>query len=92
MRFEPTKPGAYEAGSSKWNLMDNTVYLLWFVPEGEGGEDDALLIGVYVSEPEAKAASYRLQSKPGFSDYTNGFQIHPYEVGRDHWTEGFVRN
>jgi len=70
--------------------VSNKVYLLWFVPEGDDGEDNGLLIGVYDSEPAAKDAIERLQTKPGFVGYPQGFQIHSRELGQDSWTEGFV--
>lgn len=71
--------------------MPETVYLLWFVPEGEEVEDTGLLIGVYGSEASASTAIERLKHKPGFADYPQGFQIHSRELGQDSWTEGFVR-
>ncbi len=67
----------------------DSVFLLWHVREVEGGEDE-LLIGVYSTEQEAKAAIERLRGKPRFVDYPNGFQIHPEELNRDSWTEGFI--
>ncbi|MBV9144312.1 MAG: hypothetical protein JO065_00250 [Acidobacteria bacterium] len=71
--------------------MDNIVHLLWFVKEmPEGHEDIELLIGVYSSEPEARAAVERVKDRRGFADFPQGFQIHPYQLNRDHWTEGFI--
>jgi hypothetical protein len=73
--------------------MSAMVYLLWFVQERpEGEEDIELLIGVYASETEAKAAIERVKGERGFADFQQGFQICPYEVNRDHWTEGFIRD
>lgn len=70
--------------------MGATVHLLWFVKEmPEGEEDIELLIGVYSSESEARAAIERVNDKPGFADLSEGFQICEYELNRDHWTEGF---
>jgi hypothetical protein len=63
------------------------VFLLWHVVEMDG-LDDEKLIGVYRAEPDAKAAVERLRDKPGFADFRDGFQICPYELNRDHWTEG----
>jgi hypothetical protein len=68
-----------------------SVFLLWYVPEGST-DDDELLIGVYTTEPEARAAINRVKGKPGFVDYPDRFQIHPYQLNRDGWTEGFARN
>ena len=68
----------------------DAVFLLWYVHEFESGADDGLLIGVYRSEGDAKAAIERLHLKPGFVDSPDGFQICRYELNVDHWTEGYV--
>jgi homoserine kinase type II len=71
--------------------MNNKVHLVWFVKEMPEGIDDAeLLIGVYSSEAEANAGIQRVKNQPGFVEFQEGFQIHPYELNRDHWTEGFI--
>ena len=62
------------------------VFILWHV---DGAEDEKL-IGVYRTEADAKAAIERIRSKPGFATFPEGFQVCPYELGRDHWTDGFV--
>lgn len=72
-------------------LMD-TVWLLWFEQEREGADGTEILIGVYRDEQDAKAAAQRLKDEPGFRDYPEGFKAYEYELGRDHWTEGFVRD
>jgi hypothetical protein len=54
------------------------------------GCDDAKLIGVYESQSDAEAAAARVKTQPGFCDWPDGFTIDRYEIGRDHWTEGFV--
>lgn len=69
----------------------DTVYLLWYEREWEEGEDTEILIGVYPSEADAKAAIARLRNQPGFRAFPEGFMIAPYEIGKDHWTEGFAR-
>ena len=69
----------------------DSVWLLWFEQEQQGGEDTELLIGVYWTEADALAAKERLKNQPGFREYPDGFTISQYEIGRDHWTEGFVR-
>ena len=69
----------------------DSVYLLWYVREWDEGEDTELLIGVYRSKEEAIEATVRLKEQPGFVDYPEGFQIHAYELGKDHWTQGFAR-
>jgi hypothetical protein len=68
-----------------------TAYLLWYTREWDEGEDTELLIGVYETEADAKEAIRRLRDKPGFIVYPEGFMIVPYEMGKDHWTEGFAR-
>ena len=74
--------------------MESIVHLLWFVKEmPEGEEDIELLTGVYSSEEEeAKAAIERVKNQRGFVDFQQGFEICPYQLNRDHWTEGFVRD
>jgi hypothetical protein len=70
--------------------MSEIVHLLWFVKEQPEGEEDVeLLIGVYSSETEARAAIERVKDKLGFADFQEGFQICPYELNHDHWTAGF---
>ncbi len=71
--------------------MNNVVHLLWFVKEkSEGLEDIELLIGVYSSEVEAKAAIERVRDQPGFVEFQLGFEIHPYILDTDCWREGFI--
>jgi hypothetical protein len=62
-----------------------TVYLLWH-PDMR---TDEKLIGVYRTEAEAVAAVERIKAKPGFSDTGGKFEISPYELNQDHWSEGF---
>ena len=66
------------------------VFLLWYVRAPDSVDKDELLIGVYGTEEEAMSAVARLEDKPGFVGAMDGFQIHPYEMNRDHWTEGFI--
>jgi hypothetical protein len=68
----------------------DTVFLLWHVRKSDGGADHEVLIGVYRTEIDAKAAIGRLRSKPGFAALPNGFQVYPYKLNEDHWTEGYV--
>lgn len=72
--------------------MDDKVYMLWFHPEPDEDQEDGLLIGIYGSESSASAAIERLKDKPGFIDFPKGFRIYSREIGRDSWTEGFVRD
>lgn len=66
-----------------------TAHLLWHVPEGDEYKENAKLIGVYASADDANAAIERLKAQPGFAKYPQGFEVGAYEVGKDHWTEGF---
>ena len=66
------------------------VFLLCHVHEIEPGNDDEKLIGVYRTEGDAKSAIERLRTQPGFVEVPDGFQICPYELNMDHWTEGYV--
>ena len=70
--------------------MSNTVHMLWFEQERDDADDCELFIGVYSTESEAKAAIERVKGAKGFADFPEGFHIYPYELNKDHWTEGFV--
>jgi hypothetical protein len=72
--------------------MTGTVHLLWFVPKDDQDEERAILIGVDTSEAEANSAIQRLQGKPGFVDYPEGFRIYTRELNDDSWTSGFIRD
>lgn len=52
--------------------------------------EDVKMIGVYRSRSDADAAVSRLVRQPGFREYPSGFSIDEYEIGKDHWVEGFV--
>ena len=55
--------------------MSAVVHLLWFAKEMPEGEDDIeLLIGVYSSDAEARAAIERMKDKPGFAEFPQGFE------------------
>ena len=54
------------------------------------GSSDVKLIGVYRTEHDAVEARERLSKAPGFKDHPDGFAIDAYELGHDHWTDGFV--
>jgi hypothetical protein len=47
------------------------------------------LIGVYATEEDANGAIERFKVQPGFCDYLEGFEIDPYEIGKDYWEEGY---
>jgi len=69
-----------------------TVFLLWHVHKLTAETDDEKLIGVYSTEARALDAQSRVADQPGFRDHPEGFEIHPHELDRDGWTEGFVTN
>jgi hypothetical protein len=64
------------------------VFLLWHV-HSLGAVNDEKLIGVYSSEGSAKQAIDRVVTAPGFRECPEGFSIEGYELGKDHWTEGY---
>jgi hypothetical protein len=56
----------------------------------EQAGDDVKLLGVYSSDAAARARIESARALPGFSDEPNCFQITPYTLDKDEWTEGFV--
>lgn len=66
------------------------VFILHHVRSDDEYGDDAKLIGAYQTESDARAATVRLSSQPGFVDHPDGWQIDRYVLGQDHWTDGFV--
>jgi hypothetical protein len=68
----------------------HTVYLLQHVHEHKSGNEDVKLIGIYSSIVRAKSAKRRIERLPGFKDCAQGFNLEPYRLDEDHWTEGFV--
>jgi homoserine kinase type II len=67
-----------------------TVYILWHTHTLSKDREDNKVIGLYVSEDAAKQAQARVAGQPGFSSQPEGFEINAYEVGKDHWTEGYL--
>jgi hypothetical protein len=65
------------------------VYLLWHTTVLANHEEN-LLLGVYASSSDARAAQARVADKPGFRESPQGFEISEYQIGRDQWPEGFV--
>ncbi|HZW69482.1 MAG TPA: hypothetical protein VFF57_01355 [Hanamia sp.] len=66
------------------------VYLLWFTClDWRLNDDEELLIGVYSTIEKAEAAKLRLSQIKGFKDNPSGFEICPYKLDEDNWTEGF---
>nr|WP_319395941.1 hypothetical protein [uncultured Desulfobacter sp.] len=77
-----------------------SVFLLQHLNYTSENNDDVKIIGVYATRQEALDAITRLNVQPGFCDSPNvidpseenirsGFFIDKYEVGKDHWREGF---
>jgi hypothetical protein len=72
--------------------MAQKIYMLWFEQEQEDAADIELLIGLYETEEQAKAAIDRHKSMPGFADYPQGFNIYERELGVEGWVDGFIRD
>ena len=66
------------------------MFVLWHVRTFDDGDDDEKLIGIYSTEERAVEARKRAVTLPGFREHPEGFEIHPYQLDRDGWTEGFV--
>jgi homoserine kinase type II len=66
------------------------VYDLWFRREYENREDTELHICIYASVQDAHSVIARLRDKPGFRDYSDGFEMHPVKLGQTGWESGFV--
>ena len=67
-----------------------SIFILHHIHNYIEDEEDVKLIGAYLSYEEAKLAIERLRDKPGFESDLPGFEISEYELGKDHWTEGYV--
>jgi hypothetical protein len=67
----------------------STVFILWHSHPTGGGEMNEKLIGVYATESDASRAIDRIKVQSGFRDYLEGFEIIRYEIGKDHWEEGY---
>jgi hypothetical protein len=70
----------------------NTAHLLWHVRADDRYKEDAKLIGAYSSSEAAAAAIDRVKDQPGFVDDVAGFEVSAYEIDKDHWAEGFIRD
>jgi hypothetical protein len=66
------------------------VFLLWHTHRFPDGDEDEKLIGVYSTRENAEAAIKRVGDKKGFVDQPEGFEICPYRLDFDHWTEGYM--
>jgi hypothetical protein len=67
----------------------NTVYIVTHTHELPDGHEDIKFIGVYDSLESAEEAVKRASLKSGFFDTQEGFFVEGYQLGKDHWTEGF---
>lgn len=67
-------------------MASDSVWLLWHVDD----DDDAKLIGVFLTRKDARAAKERVKGKPGFSTEGN-FETVKYELNRVNWPDGFIR-
>lgn len=67
-----------------------SVFILWHTREIPEQEEDSKLIGVYESREEAERAKERGSKQPGFAEHPKGFLVDEHQIGKDHWTEGFV--
>jgi hypothetical protein len=56
----------------------------------EQAGDDVKLLGVYSSEIAAQARIESARMLPGFSHEPDCFQVTPYTLDKDEWTEGFL--
>jgi hypothetical protein len=65
------------------------VYIVTHTHELPGGQEDIKFIGVYGSNESAEKAVERASVKAGFAETKEGFFIEGYQLGKDHWTEGF---
>ncbi|HUG12878.1 MAG TPA: hypothetical protein VMM36_17810 [Opitutaceae bacterium] len=67
-----------------------TVFILWHAYETSENQEESKLIGVYESRDAAERAKQRARKLPGFVGNPDAFVVDEYEIGKDHWTDGFV--
>ena len=78
-----------------------TVFMVQHSHRLSPDEDDVKMVGIYESRDAALASVKRLATQPGFCDFPKvidfdkddddqGFHVEEYELGRDHWPDGFV--
>lgn len=66
------------------------VWIVQHVHEISEFNEDIKFIGVYATRTAARDAVRRLARQPGFRSARRGFHVTGYEIGVDHWTEGYV--
>jgi hypothetical protein len=73
--------------------MDGLVWVVWHIDDdaADWEEEREKLIGVYSTEPLARAAIERLRDKPGFRDFPERWRVDEFRLDKDLWTQGFVR-
>jgi hypothetical protein len=64
------------------------VYLV-FHGNGEDGEENLKLIGVFTTYDKARNAVKRVRNKPGFNDPAGKFHVNRNSVDRVAWLGGF---
>jgi hypothetical protein len=67
----------------------NAIFILWHSHPTGNDELNEKLIGVYATAEDASSAIDRIKVQPGFRASLEGFEICRYEVGKDHWEEGY---
>ncbi len=78
-----------------------SVFLLQHLHVNSDDNECVKTIGIYATRDDAVCAIERLSSEPGFKDYPklidpieddeeSGFYIDEYEIGKDHWAEGYI--
>lgn len=67
----------------------DVVYIVTHTHELPDGQEDIKFIGVYDSSESAEKAVERASLRAGFLESKEGFYIGEYQLGKDHWTEGF---
>jgi len=70
--------------------VQGITYLVQHEYEYPEEVDHVRFIGVFSSESKAVDLVDFLRKKPGFISHPDGFFIDPYEIGKDHWQDGFV--
>jgi hypothetical protein len=78
-----------------------SIYLVQHLHILPQDEEDVKMIGVYATREDAIEAVARLALQPGFCDHPRivdfdadtdmqGFHVEEYEIGKDHWQEGYA--
>ena len=67
----------------------SSIFQVYYEREYDYREDTELVVGFYRSREEAEKAVSELSSKPGFSDYPEGFEIDEIRLGLTGWRDGF---